>query len=201
MKFRCSSIKIYSKEQMYGFNGQGGIDYVGVSLDSLAEKMFDNFKKITPALVASAILTGLLLFLPKSILVRMNLDVLPEFWNRIIGIVFLLSVTLIMTMIVFSVINMITEERRNKRIRRNLKKKYKTLSPRQRSIILDLLHSEDKTIALDKNSGDTIYLVNNLFLYMPQQVITLGRNNEMIVTYVPQRWLSELYNEEPELFN
>lgn len=186
---------------MYGFNEQGGIDYVGVSLDSLAEKMFDNFKKITPALVASAILTGLLLFLPKSILGRMNLDVLPEFWNRIIGIVFLLSVTLIMTMIVFSVINMITEERRNKRIRRNLKKKYKTLSPRQRSIILDLLHSEDKTIALDKNSGDTIYLVNNLFLYMPQQVISFGWNNEMILTYVPQPWLMDLYNEEPELFN
>lgn len=186
---------------MYAFNEQRGIDYVGVSIDSLAENLFDNFKKITPALVASAILTGLLLFLPKSILGRMNLDVLPEFWNRIIGIVFLLSVTLIMTMIVFSVINMITEERRNKRIRRNLKKKYKTLSPRQRSIILELLHSEDKTIALDKNSGDTIYLVNNLFLYMPQQVITLGWNNEMIVTYVPQRWLSELYNEEPELFS
>lgn len=72
---------------MYGFNEQGGIDYVGVPIDSLAENLFDNFKKITPALVASAILTVLLLFLPKSILGRMNLDVLPEFWNRIIGIV------------------------------------------------------------------------------------------------------------------
>lgn len=52
---------------------------MGVSLDSLTEKLFDNFKKITPALVASAILNGLLLFLPKSILGRMNLDVLPDF--------------------------------------------------------------------------------------------------------------------------
>lgn len=146
---------------------------MGVSLDSLTEKLFDNFKKITPALVASAILTGLLLFLPKSILGRMNLDVLPDFWNRIIGIVFLLSVTLIMTMIVFSIINLIKEKRRNKRIRM-LKKKYNTLSQRQRSIILQLLHSEDKTITLDKNSGDTIYLVNSGFLYMPQQAISLG---------------------------
>ena len=180
---------------------QGGIDYVGVSLDSLTEKLFDNFKKITPALVASAILTGLLLFLPKSILGRMNLDVLPDFWNRIIGIVFLLSVTLIMTMIVFSIINLIKEKRRNKRIRRMLKKNYNTLSRRQRSIILQLLHSEDKTITLDKNSGDTIYLVNSGFLYMPQQAISLGWNNEMILTYVPEPWLMDLYNEEPELFN
>lgn len=170
------------------------------SVDNIAEKTFDNFKKITPALVAVAILSGLLLFLPESILKKMSLDELPVLWNRIIGIVFLLSVALISTMIVFSVISHITEKRRNKRIRVNLKKKLQTLSPRQKVIIVQLLRSEDKTISLDKNSGDTIYLVNNLFLHMPEQAFTLGWNNEMILTYVPQPWLLDLYNEEPELF-
>lgn len=173
---------------------------MSVSVDNIAEKTFDNFKKITPALVAIAILSGLLLFLPESILKRMSLNELPILWNRIIGIVFLLSVALISTMIVFSVISHITEKRRNKRIRVNLKKKLQTLSPRQKAIILQLLRSEDKTISLDKNSGDTIYLVNNLFLHMPEQAFTLGWNNEMILTYVPQPWLLDLYNEEPELF-
>ena len=173
---------------------------MSVSVDSIAEKTFDNFKKITPALVAVAILSGLLLFLPESILKKMSLDELPVLWNRIIGIVFLLSVALISTMIVFSVISHITEKRRNKRIRVKLKKKLQTLSPRQKAIIVQLLRSEDKTISLDKNSGDTIYLVNNLFLHMPEQAFTLGWNNEMILTYVPQPWLLDLYNEEPELF-
>ena len=174
---------------------------MSVSVDSIAEKTFDNFKKITPALVAVAILSGLLLFLPESILKKMSLDELPVLWNRIIGIVFLLSVALISTMIVFSVISHLTERRRNKRIRVNLKKKLQTLSPRQKAIILQLLRSEDKTISLDKNSGDTIYLMNNLFLHMPEQAFTLGWNNEMILTYAPQPWLLDLYNEEPELFN
>jgi hypothetical protein len=80
---------------------------MSVSVDSIAEKTFDNFKKITPALVAVAILSGLLLFLPESILKKMSLDELPILWNRIIGIVFLLSVALISTMIVFSVISYI----------------------------------------------------------------------------------------------
>jgi len=174
---------------------------MSVSVDNIAEKTFDNFKKITPALVAVAILSGLLLFLPENLLKKMSLDELPVLWNRIIGIVFLLSVALISTMIVFSVISHITEKRRNKRIRVNLKKKLQTLSPRQKAIIVQLLRSEDKTISLDKNSGDTIYLVNNLFLHMPEQAFTLGWNNEMILTYVPQPWLLDLYNEEPELFN
>ena len=97
---------------------------MSVSIDNIAEKTFDNFKKITPALVAVAILSGLLLFLPENVLKKMSLDELPALWNRIIGIVFLLSVALISTMIVFSVISHITEKRRNKRIRVNLKKKW-----------------------------------------------------------------------------
>lgn len=173
---------------------------MSVSVDSIAEKTFDNFKKITPALVAVAILAGLLLFLPENVLARMSLNELPDLWKQIIGIVFLLSVALISTMVVFSVISQITEKRRNKRIRANLRKKYQTLSPKQKTIILQVLRSEDKTISLDKNSGDTIYLVNNLFLHMPEQAFTLGWNNEMILTYVPQPWLIELYNEEPDLF-
>ena len=63
-----------------------------------------------------------------------------------------------------------------------------------------MLKSKEKAISLDKNSGDTVYLVNNMFLYMPQQVFTLGWDNEMILTYVPHPWLLDLYNEEPELF-
>ena len=173
---------------------------MSVSVDNIAEKTFDNFKKITPALVAVAILSGLLLFLPENVLKKMSLDELPALWNRIIGIVFLLSVALISTMIVFSLISHITEKRRNKRIRVNLKKKLQTLSPRQKAIVIQLMRSDDKTITLDKNSGDTIYLVNNLFLHMPEQAFTLGWNNEMILTYVPQPWLLDLYNEEPELF-
>ena len=84
--------------------------------------------------------------------------------------------------------------------RLNLKNKYRKLSITQKAIILKLLRSKAKTIMLDKNSGDTIYLVENTFLHQPEQVYSLGWNNEIILIYVPQLWLMELYNEEPELF-
>lgn len=147
---------------------------MSVSVDNLTEKTFDNFKKITPALIAITLLTGMLLFLPDSILRKMYLDNLPVLWSRIIGIAFLLSVALIGTIGVSSAISYITFKMRNKRIRENLKKKLKILSPQQKSIILKVLKSEEKAISLDKNSGDTVYLVNNMFLYMPQEVFTLG---------------------------
>lgn len=174
---------------------------MSISVDNISEKTFDNFKKITPALVAIALLTGMILFLPESILDKMALSNLPDLWNKVIGLTFLLSVALIITLVVFSIISRIRDKRQTKRLRENLKKNLKRLSPRQKSIVVQLLHSEDKTISLDKNSGDTIYLVNNLFIYMPQQAVTLGWNNEMILTYVPQPWLLDLFNDEPELFN
>ena len=173
---------------------------MSMSVDDIIEKLFDNFKKITPALVAVTILTGLILFLPENILFRMSLDKIRDSWKQIIGMLFLLSITLIFTMIFFSLISRITLIWRKKINRINLKNKYRKLSITQKAIILELLRSKGKTIMLDKNSGDTIYLVNKMFLHQPDQFYSLGWNNEMILTYVPQLWLMELYNEDPELF-
>lgn len=173
---------------------------MGMSVDDIIEKIFDNFKKITPALVAVTILTGLLLFLPENILFRMSLDKLRDSWKQIIGMLFLLSLTLIFTMIFFSLISRIVKIWRKKINRLNLKNKYRKLSITQKAIILELLRSKDKTIMLDKNSGDTIFLVNEMFLHQPEQVFSLGWNNEMILTYVPELWLMKLYNKDPKLF-
>ena len=173
---------------------------MGMSVDDIIEKILHNFKKITPALVAVTILTGLLLFLPENILFRMSLDKLRDSWKQIIGMLFLLSLTLIFTMIFFSLISRIVKIWRKKINRLNLKNKYRKLSITQKAIILELLRSKDKTIMLDKNSGDTIFLVNEMFLHQPEQVFSLGWNNEMILTYVPELWLMKLYNEDPKLF-
>jgi hypothetical protein len=173
---------------------------MSISVDDITGKIFDNFKKITPALVAVTILTGLLLFLPENILFRMSLDKLRDSWKQIIGMLFLLSITLICTMIFFSLISRIVSIWRKKISRLYLKNKYRKLSITQKAIILKLLRSKAKTIMLDKNSGDTIYLLENRFLHQPEQVYSLGWNNEIILIYVPQLWLMELYNEEPELF-
>ena len=87
---------------------------MSISVDDITGKIFDNFKKITPALVAVTILTGLLLFLPENILFRMSLDKLRDSWKQIIGMLFLLSITLICTMIFFSLISRIVSIWRKK---------------------------------------------------------------------------------------
>ena len=38
-------------------------------------------------------------------------------------------------------------------------------------------------------------------IHQPEQAFSLGWDNEMILIYVPQPWLLDLYNEEPGLFS
>ena len=175
---------------------------MSVSIDAkgIFDKVFDNFKRITPALYSISFFTGLILFLPEDILEKMSLNNLPDGWKRLIGIVFLLSVALISTIIAIRVFSIIREKYIKKTARIKMRKKIAALSPRQRSIVLNLLHSEEKSIQLNKNSGDTVYLEGENFIYMPQQAFTFGWHNEMILTFIPQPWLLELYNEKPELF-
>lgn len=173
---------------------------VDISADKVVENTFDNFKKLTPALLAVAIFTGLILFLPASILINMSLDKLPDLWRQVIGIIFLLSIALIVAIICWSIFEFIDKKIKYKRFRVNQRKNLQKLSPSQRQIILELLHSNDKTIRLDRNSGDTIYLLNNFFLHQPDQMFTPGWENEMVLIFVPHPWLLDLYNEEPQLF-
>ena len=175
---------------------------MSVSIDTkgLFEKIFDNFKKITPALLSISLLTGLLLFLPETVLAKMSLNDLPVIWKKIIGIVFLLSTVLIFTICAVYGLRNIHKKYNIKKQKKKRKKSIATLSPQQKQIIINLLHSKDKSIKLNKNSGDTVFLENNMFLYAPQQAFTLDWDDEIILTYVPRPWLLELYNEEPDLF-
>lgn len=173
---------------------------MSISVDSIAEKTFDNFKKITPALIAIALLSGMLLFLPIEILEKMSLNNLPDMWKQIIGIIFLLSLALIFTLVISSIFSYVCSKRKYKKFKENQRKKLQKLSPEQMKIVCKLLRSKEKAIKLDRNSGDTVYLLNGLFIHQPDQAVSLGWDNEMILVYVPQPWLIDLYNEEPELF-
>ena len=52
---------------------------VDIPTDKIASNVFDNFKKITPGLLAVALLSGALLFLPQSVLAKIKLAMLLTF--------------------------------------------------------------------------------------------------------------------------
>lgn len=173
---------------------------VEISMDNISSKVFDNFKKITPALFSLVILSGLVLFLPENILAKMGLNNLPDLVKVIIGIIFLLCSSLIVTIVLFSCFESWRKKRKQKQFQINQRKKLEQLSNSQKRIIFDLMRSDDKSIQLEANSGDTQYLLANRFIHQPTQAMSLGFNNEMELIYIPEPWLMDLYNSNPEIF-
>lgn len=165
-------------------------------MNSIIEKVFDGFKKCTPALIAVLIFTGLVLFLPESILQKMMLESIPDLWRIVAGLLFLLSLALIISILCSMLYKTIIVTRKRHAFVKSRMKLINQLSVTQKRILISLLKSEEKMIELDSNSGNTIYLLNNGFIHQPQQIFT-PYEDEIILRYVPQPWLMDMYQNNP----
>lgn len=166
---------------------------------TIIDRVFDGFKKCTPALVAVLVLSGLILFLPSSILEKMSLHSIPDTWKQVTGIVFLLSASIIISIVGFQIYTGVTAKTRRNRFFSSRIELTKKLSGEQKAILLSLLRSKDKSIVLDSNSGDTLYLVSNGFIHQPQQIISVGFDDQINLRYTPQAWLMDLYQNDPSI--
>lgn len=173
---------------------------VNVNLDSKIDKIFADFKKVSPALIAVTIASGLILFLPYNILERMALDKLPALWKRAIGIIFIVSVALIATIVLIDIYKKVCAKIKYKLAIKRLRSRYLQLSNSQKLLLKKMLHSQDKSSKLDFTSGDVLYLQQNNFIHQAENYLFVGPGYTAPVTFTPQPWLLDLYNQEPEMF-
>lgn len=171
------------------------------SFDKIIDKVFDGFKKISPALVALAIVSGSILFLPATLLNKLGLSSLPESIKTIIGLLFLVSCALILTILCSVVFQRVAKKVKRQKALKELRKSFMKLSTRHKKIIVKLMKSSSKSIELGSLSGDTIYLSEHNFIHRPQQVVDAFVLYDNKYTYVPQPWLIDLYEKDPELFD
>ena len=175
---------------------------MSINLDNALEKIFDNFKKITPALVVVSIVSALILFLPKSIIEEIGIYNIIEFHKGYVWLIFLCSTTLIVAIALSPIIEHFRLKIWSKIAKIEQRKRVKKLNPQYKQIINEALKNADRTVCLDISSGDTIYLQSKGLLYVSPQVAFLAgrRDNKIFEKFVPPSWLIDLYNEEPELF-
>ncbi len=166
----------------------------------VVSKVFDNLKKVTPALATLAIVCGLIIFLPIDILGKMRLNNIPDNVLMWISLVFLGSVALIIIIIVTNLLSIPVSRYKNKKLLKSLKNKLLKLNPKQKTIIIELLRAPNKGLRLDYCDGDVRYLEEYIFIRRTTTSTLTDLSGEIIFTYIPQPWLMDLYNQEPELF-
>lgn len=174
---------------------------VSVETKGLAEKVFDSFKRISPALIAVAIASGLILFLPESILERMALNNLQNIWKIVVGLVFIISCTLIITIMIVDIYRSVQRKTAPKHFRKLKRKQFVDLPLNYKRMLVSILKSPKCSMELDPTSGNTLYLLNNQFIHQTQSYMFVGPGYTAPVTYIPEAWLIDLFHKEPNLFN
>lgn len=166
------------------------------------DKIFDNLRKLGPIVLAMSIVTGSILFLPYEILEKIYMENIPEIWLTRIGFIFLVSIFLTFIIVLQLIVLWAREGLTYVFKSHKLKQSFKSLSPIQKGIIRELLHSEDKVIILKMTDGNARYLINMGFLQMPRQTMVFAHHDQgaILCRYLAQPWLLSAYNKDPKYF-
>lgn len=173
---------------------------MNISLEKIIENVFDGFRKITPMLIAIAIGSGLLLFLPSALLEKMALNNLSDKTLHVVGIVFIVSIALILTILCYSVFSPICYKLRNKRLRSILRKNYLDLSQEKKRLIIRILNSPAGTLELNPDDSAVRYLESKNFIAKARNYSFVSYGESLMLPYTAQAWLMDLYDNEPNLF-
>ena len=121
------------------------------SFDKIIDNVFGGLKKLTPALIALLIASSFLLFAPKEIIEKINLHNLGNTFNTLCGFAFVISVSLIISILSFSIIGAIKKQSYIK----SLEKELLLLTHPEKIIVELMYHMPAYSISLSVQEGIT----------------------------------------------
>ena len=166
-------------------------------IDAIIDKVFNSFRKISPALIAIAIVTAIVLFAPDSFLAQLGLDTLSQNVTIVIGLVFLLSAVLILA-IMFSYL---FEYLRKKQIINEKIRDCRLLNDKQKAIMKRLLIAKDRSDYLKATDGDVVFLKSKGLICRPDQSADIHMISSNTYKFCPQPWVIEMWLNNPKLFD
>lgn len=169
----------------------GGCQLMNINI--AIDKIFEFCRKISPLLVAIAIFSGVLLFMPSNLLYKLHLMNIQDTYGENLGICFLFSTVLIIVIILEMIFHNIINYFKNQRLTRNLAKSFNKLDAIQKEIIISFYKSKKKSGMLKMTEGNTILLVNSGFIGRPAQL-----SDGEYCEYFLQPWVVDYFNSHPE---
>lgn len=169
-----------------------------ISFDKIIDKVFDGFKKITPALVAVAIVSGSILFLPATFLSKLGLNNLPESIKTLIGTLFLLSCALILTILCSVVFQRRIKIAKYKKQIKMLEKQMQKMTEYEKNIIEIMNRMPANILVFSEQQGITGILNSKNIIY---QVSTVScKSYAFMFQYALQPWVIDYINRHKDYF-
>lgn len=150
-------------------------------------KDFAQLLKLPPSILSSiALATGLVLFLPQNILVKLGLNSIPPLWRTISGIAFIISASIVVIFILIKIATSIKYRINMLRFKWSFPQKMVKLRYEERIIVVLLYLSPNYTSRLPLTDGVTLRLQSKGMIQMTASSnITHGNNMSIPFTITP----------------
>lgn len=121
------------------------------SFDKIIDNVFDSLKKLTPALLALLIASSFILFAPEEFMRKINLDNLGGTFKTVCGFTFVISLSLIVSILTFSIVGLI----KRRSFVKSLEKELQRLTDPEKIIVKLMYHMPAHAISLSVQEGIT----------------------------------------------
>ena len=167
-------------------------------------KDFLNFFKLPPHIFSAlAIGSGLILFVPDKIAQKLYLLKFRNDFGWIISIIFIISITLLITIMIIKLCKYLKERYDMKKLRKAQINYLKELNPTKTKMIKAFLKEEDNTISVNYLNGVTQQLLSLKIISFAGNTVPTGIYDDDLMPIVCflQPWVIKMINEDQELKN
>ncbi|GAA0485608.1 hypothetical protein IRB23M11_09290 [Alkalibacterium sp. m-11] len=162
-------------------------------------KDFIQLLKLPPTILAAVALgTGLILFLPVNILQRLGLDKIPEQWKTILGLVFIISLSLLVVYFIIKVVRSIVSKYYRIRFKQIFPKVMNDLRNEELAVVALLYRSPNYTSRLPYTDGVTIRLKSKNVIQLTSSN-NLAYGDDLVMPFTITPIAQDYIDKHPEL--
>ena len=146
-------------------------------------KDFIKLLKLPPSILAAVAMgTGLILFLPISVLKMLGLDNVPELWRTILGLSFIISLSVLVVYFIIKVVKNILSKYYKMRFKRIFPKVMKNLRSEELAVVALLYRSPNYTSRLPYTDGVTVRLTSKNVIQLTSSN-NLAYGNDLVIPF------------------
>jgi hypothetical protein len=162
-------------------------------------KDFIQLLKLPPSILAAVAMgTGLILFLPLNILQRLGLNNIPELWRTILGLSFIISLSLLAVYFIIKVLKSIVSRYYRIRFKRIFPKIMKNLRSEELAVVALLYRSPNYTSRLPYTDGVTIRLKSKNVIQLTSSN-NLAYGDDLVMPFTITPIAQDYIDKHPEL--
>lgn len=170
-------------------------------MGSFTENLFKILNLPIKIICAIAIASGIILFLPYNLAVKLYMESFRSTYGFAIGIVFIVSTSIILVTLCILVIQYITKKFKNKIFYKNSSKRLNELSHYQKAIVYGLLLETNYTHELPLNDGAVRGLESYIMITKAASQYPVEDLYNPIFPYMLQPWVINRLNDNEDMKN